>query len=424
MPPLHWNCVLPDTNVSPIGLISYITKRPFDGQVITFRTSRNKVFTVTPNHPVMTDRGFVYAKFIKQGDNVVSSLIADTAIPARDNYEMKSSIEDTFDSILTSGKMIACPMPHSTEDFHGDVSEHEVGIILINVELLDSNIPSIAHQFVKNFLKIGGIDSPINESGLSHFSDFVVSLFSSCGGLVGVSSKSLDLIRSRIIHSGLLLLRAISGFNPVGFETFPNDGWSDIHNLSDTSNTYAFIEKTYNGAMVNGKMPVFMGSIPVVGFKDSEHGASADTCFDNDFVGLQSGIKEMETISDISFSSFSGHVYNLGCESGCFSANGIITHNCRSTTIPVVKPEYSLAAGLKGERPSIGADGVETVGSKTTYGGWLKKQPAAFVDEALGPERSKLFRSGAIKIGGFTDPTGRVYTLKELRGMNPIAFQE
>jgi hypothetical protein len=99
-------------------------------------------------------------------------------------------------------------------------------------------------------------------------------------------------------------------------------------------------------------------------------------------------------------------------------------YGCRSTTTPRVKPEYSLAAGLKGERPSIGADGVEAVGSKTTYGGWLKKQPAAFVDEALGPERSKLFRSGAIKIGGFTDPTGRVYTLKELRGMNPIAFQE
>lgn len=95
---------------------------------------------------------------------------------------------------------------------------------------------------------------------------------------------------------------------------------------------------------------------------------------------------------------------------------------CRSRTIPVVKPEYDLGAGGKTTRPSVGGTGAKRVSGRTSYGGWLKKQPMAFVDEALGVERSRLFRSGKLTISKFVDPTGRVYTLKELERMNPFAF--
>ena len=98
--------------------------------------------------------------------------------------------------------------------------------------------------------------------------------------------------------------------------------------------------------------------------------------------------------------------------------------NCRSTTIPNILPEYDMGAKVKGSRPSIGADGIKQVSTRTTYGGWLKKQPIEFVDEALGIERSKLFREGKLSIGNFVDPTGRVYTLAQLERMNPIAFLE
>jgi len=113
---------------------------------------------------------------------------------------------------------------------------------------------------------------------------------------------------------------------------------------------------------------------------------------------------------------------------------------CRSDTIPKVKPEFDMGSDLKGKRPSVGAKvkngkavinekGIvekkgKLVSSRTTYGGWLKKQPVAFVDEALGPERSKLFRAGKLSMDKFTDPTGRVYNLLQLQRMNPIAFIE
>jgi hypothetical protein len=97
---------------------------------------------------------------------------------------------------------------------------------------------------------------------------------------------------------------------------------------------------------------------------------------------------------------------------------------CRSATIPAVSPEFDVGSKLHGERPAIGGKGVTQVSGRTTYGSWLKKQPTEFIDEALGTERSRLFRSGKIKIEGFVDPTGRAYTLKQLESLNPMAFLE
>ena len=99
-------------------------------------------------------------------------------------------------------------------------------------------------------------------------------------------------------------------------------------------------------------------------------------------------------------------------------------YGCRSTTIPKVKKEFDLGLDLAGTRPSIGSSGVKQVSDKLTYGGWLKTQSREFVDEALGIERSRLFRSGKLPIGKFVDPTGRVYTLQQLRDMNPLVFAD
>ena len=96
--------------------------------------------------------------------------------------------------------------------------------------------------------------------------------------------------------------------------------------------------------------------------------------------------------------------------------------NCRSTTIPVILPEFDIGSKIEGDRPFRGADGKGNVSGRTTYGGWLKTQPKGFIDEALGKERSALFRSGKLTIDKFTDPLGKVYTLSELESLNPVVF--
>jgi hypothetical protein len=54
------------------------------------------------------------------------------------------------------------------------------------------------------------------------------------------------------------------------------------------------------------------------------------------------------------------------------------------------------------------------VDSRTTYGGFLKRQSKEFQDDVLGPRRGGLFRSGKVKIDQFVDDMGRSLSLDEL----------
>lgn len=97
--------------------------------------------------------------------------------------------------------------------------------------------------------------------------------------------------------------------------------------------------------------------------------------------------------------------------------------SCRSTIVPKVDPRYNLLSKVDATRPSIGAEGVEQVNAQTTYGGWLRKQPASFQDKVLGPARAKLFRQGGLSVSKFVNYDGDTYTLDQLRALNPLAFE-
>lgn len=99
-------------------------------------------------------------------------------------------------------------------------------------------------------------------------------------------------------------------------------------------------------------------------------------------------------------------------------------YNCRSVIIPVIDPSFQLDQ-LGGTRAARNAEGeIEFISARKTYGGWLKQQPTEVVDEVLGVERSRLFRSGKLSIDKFTDDTGRIYTLQQLEQINKIAIIE
>lgn len=91
--------------------------------------------------------------------------------------------------------------------------------------------------------------------------------------------------------------------------------------------------------------------------------------------------------------------------------------NCRTTTAPVVSPEFDfLDVGAK--RAARGADGGMQIDANTTYYNFLKQQPAWFQDEALGPVRGKIFRNAGMTPEEFrvasVDGFGRPLTLKEM----------
>lgn len=96
--------------------------------------------------------------------------------------------------------------------------------------------------------------------------------------------------------------------------------------------------------------------------------------------------------------------------------------NCRSTTVAVIKGDFGKFLDEEAERAS--ANGP--VPANESYYDWLKRQPAAFQDQALGPTRGKLFRDGGLSTDEFSKlQLGRNFepmTLDAMRQVEPEAF--
>lgn len=89
---------------------------------------------------------------------------------------------------------------------------------------------------------------------------------------------------------------------------------------------------------------------------------------------------------------------------------------CRSTTVPVLRSFRELlgkrdrARVSQGTRASMNGQVPESL----TYAEWIKRQPAAVQDQALGVRRARLFRAGRISIADLSTSHGRPVTLEEL----------
>lgn len=95
---------------------------------------------------------------------------------------------------------------------------------------------------------------------------------------------------------------------------------------------------------------------------------------------------------------------------------------CRSTTVAEVDPKYDfLDEGATRSSASGYVDG------DLTYYEWLKTQPEAFQDSAIGPTRGKLLRDGGLTAEEFARLNlGRNFeplTLEEMRKLEPAAFE-
>lgn len=65
---------------------------------------------------------------------------------------------------------------------------------------------------------------------------------------------------------------------------------------------------------------------------------------------------------------------------------------------------------------------IGQVEAKTTFASWFKNQDAAFQKEWLGPTRYKLYKEGEYTLDRFVDPTGREYTISELKQKDAKTF--
>jgi len=86
--------------------------------------------------------------------------------------------------------------------------------------------------------------------------------------------------------------------------------------------------------------------------------------------------------------------------------------NCRSVRVPVLQKDFESKTQKS---------------NREDFDTWLRDQSEEFQDEYFsqfsdGIKKAKLFREGELKLDRFRDEVGRVYTLEQLKQLNPLAF--
>jgi hypothetical protein len=190
-PLAHLNCFAGSVGVLASGT-SRMYRRRFHGKVVVIDVPGYGEILCTPNHPILTRRGWVSAVELQQGDDLVQCIdeAAFKRLTARinpDDKQIESTFEDCFSAAEMTMHMRRVRVPSTAEEFHGDAGvDHEVDIVDV-----DSFLPDELHLMEleegTEFGFVGRLDRGSLSAfmGLRALSDFIGRAFRSAYRIVG-----------------------------------------------------------------------------------------------------------------------------------------------------------------------------------------------------------------------------------------------
>ena len=291
-PPGHPRCFLPGTLVSAGGVSAHY-KRWFEGEIVRVLIEGNDALAVTPNHPILTRRGWVAAGELREGDYVLKVLDEDAFVRVAhpQNHHVKALIEEVGGALGMAGGVMTVGVPLTAKDFHGDgAGSHDVDVVWANGRLdagLNASLVQAGHDLglvitdAQLELFACGGDALTLQLGLNATTGGAVRVCSSCSALLGSGPHGLDAHGVRCVPDG------------------------------QEQPTPLLAERAAMTAEQAGKV----------------------------YAALASHVAFVKVEKVIAGEQFAGHVYNLETDGGWYVANSIIAHNCRCDVLPVTKKE-------------------------------------------------------------------------------------
>lgn len=360
--------------------IQSTTSRFYRGKVVEFLTTTGKRLTVTPNHPILTSRGWVAAALINESDHIVSTDFAERVIATvnPDKQEIPASIEQVVSSFLERSGVLSVSMPSAAEDFHGDGMDSEINVVAMN-------------RLLRNGFNAAGFEPFSQNDFIGRSPDLLrlASFSSSDSGLNRIDAAAGSFVCGDCV-SAMLFGRSVVHHQPIGFGDSTYINTSGYQSATDAiSRDIELIGNALFGSsrlvesddFIRGNVfnvSVF-NSLTRLNQQAVNH-LVGDSESASERAARLTGLIEFDKVWEIRKREFSGHVYNLQTAKGWYIANGIITHNCRCTMIPVI--------------PSIPTR-AETAGE------WFAKQPDSVKRQMMSGKAFDLYKRGEITLADF-----------------------
>lgn len=373
----HDHCVPPGTLVDgPAAEVGY--RRYYEGEMILARTAAGHGLRITPNHPVLTDRGWVPAGLLGVGDCVVSSFNAQgSLLEVPDEEQVPARVEDVWGALSVLGLV---RVPGSAEDFHGDGVDGEVDVVRADSLLRGESRTEVGQLAAELELALAGVGQGLLAMPSPSF-ELVEGWHSSAHGLVGgmghlgalfgcglghvqdagfLDAAHLDpgLFEAAAYHQALhavapgersfTLACKVGMDDLIGGEVMAVGAGFDAA-LLQLAHEYAACDSRGGldlsaglAGEVQGYRPVEFGRVGLRGSVRFDPPSLEFLVEGRDsYASLGRGLRErlagrveLDCIVDLRRTEFSGHVYNFQTSEGWYRADGIIVSNCACQAWP------------------------------------------------------------------------------------------
>lgn len=303
---LRWRaeCLIGDTPVTG-AMVRAVFRRWYEGPMIIIQTTAGRQFTATPNHPMLTRRGWIAAGKLNDSDDLICDAGQQNTRPFRDRdvQQCPPTLREIFNALSFAGAQDQFDV--SEDDFHGDGGHGKVDIFRSD-----------------RMLAIGmfaALDEPTIEAGLSTADQAAFCFCSLCHGLLTIDQKIG-------IGAGTL-------FDLGSSETIRNRRRGDAEPSTDFSGGLATSVLFLND--IKGKRDRFRATParqPDTS-DESANGRLTDSDHRCHFPRRQAASIETDRVVLLrKIETWSGHVYNLQTDDGYYNANGVYTGNTIART--------------------------------------------------------------------------------------------
>ena len=304
---------LPGSSLVTGAVVRAVSRRWYEGPMAEIVTEHGRKLTATPNHPMLTRRGWVPAGSLNQLDDLICHSGEQNFLSPRDEDVTAgpATIGEIFDAVSAVG--VRERRRTAQPDFHGDGVDGDVDIFCPDRFLRFGRFAAVNKPSVQQVL------TPTDKTGLG--------FCPRCGNLLVVAKSCCACHPSQA--------------NPRILKASPDKSISYAECLRQCvaalSLFVPFHELLYRGPDFFSRMlaspavecfaGIGQGSGYLCGGNDFAQPCGADPGLRRDSIYAEPREIELDRVRSVRLTSFLGHVYNLHTPHGYYTMNGTYTGN-------------------------------------------------------------------------------------------------
>jgi hypothetical protein len=339
-----YQCLPPTARIDLAYGIEKLFRRPYDGDMVTLTMGDMTVVSATPNHPILTENGWLPISALHEGDKLIH--LGEQG--PLGEYDIENGVPTVGQAFEAFRK--AFPMLRSDghgEQFHGDGAYGDVDIVDA-AGLLTVDGKSTIQKRLGKFLFA---ESDFSSSGLGpqfgHPS--IVSLAHSASSIMAGRGQRTTFFGSHAGHAEKIGLGPVTDGNSALNQSFANNRPTHLQAQRNRQFTLSANISLRNGGRIEAQAaPLSTARIVLARSHYAKLsqlagdivGTMADSL--GDFIKKEPLRQEfLRTIKVVRRDRFVGHVYNLQTRYGWYITGNIIHKNCRCVASPLIDTAYN-----------------------------------------------------------------------------------